>query len=450
MHKVKDGSSVNTISNISTPRRSMNMGSFCSVMSNKSGSEFNRAIDISINSGSNLRRSSRVPKLINLESRDYESIAKPTVLKCNSSETDASVQSSIVLSIKNSCKLSQAAAKKSAKKPKVKFAVQKPNKPVLFKATHQKSKAKVKEEKKNMSNPNQIDKNETAADDSNHSVKLIGKKRTKNSNSTISNAVKERNSRRGSYPSTENAESCQGTNNEEKPKKKKVPVLPENEAIINSYVKYQNYFNETTLKNYSLKSGKGDNEEKPKSEEESKSNYDDASVKLSEIYRNDNDLKNDKVEKNSVKLSSVNNNSNNSISNNASSLEICSNKTIQSQTKLDITALKDLRCIKAKELNLSVSDALTGNRTISTMASLDMDIINSITHYRSYSNNSMVKSRSQSKNKKDNNDKKPTIFNIVKTNTKKPEKTKNRLIRKDSNTKSKKFFNINILINRQI
>jgi hypothetical protein len=106
-----------------------------------------------------------------------------------------------------------------------------------------------------------------------------------------------------------------------------------------------------------------------------------------------------------------------------------------------------LRCLKAKELNLSVSEALTGNRTISTMASLDMDIINSLTQYRTYSINNAVKSRSVSKNKNGNQilqketEKKPTIFNIVKTtNCKKPlekDKTKSKLNRRDSNIKSK-------------
>lgn len=433
MHKVKDGSSVNTISNISTPRRSMNMGSICSVMSNKSGSEFNKAIDISLNSGSALRRSSRVPKLINLESRDYESIAKPSVLKCNNSETDASIQSSIVLSIKNSCKLSQAASKKSAKISKNKSNIQKSKKPVLSKLSCTNSQAKIKRTRNNKTKVKHNSNNQTAVDSIDNSDKFTGKKRNKNSNSTISNAVSDKKSKVDSHPSNENTESCQGTHIEEKPKKKKVPVLPENEAIINSYVKYQAYFNETTLKTFPFKinTDKENPEDKQKSEGSVKGNFDECSLKL--VENKDNKDSKDSLYNNKFTSPVISyKESNNKTDSNVSNLEICSNKTIQSETKLDFNLLKDLRCIKAMEKNLSVSEALTGNRTISTMASLDMDIINSITQNRSYSNNTKAKSRSQSKSKK------PTIFNIVKTNSKKTtDKNKSRLHRKDFHMKSK-------------
>ena len=505
MHKVKDGSSVNTISNISTPKRSLNMGSFGSVISNKSGSEFNKAIDISISSGAALRRSSRVPKLINLDSRDYESIAKPSVLKCNSSETDASVQSSIVLSIKNSSKQSQAASKKNHHNNQVKdnFCLRNALEPVLLTNSNNKNGKKGKKQKTQLESHNQYDKENSTknlrknsseiVENSISSVIFTGKKRNKNSDSTnsnASNAVKERK-RQVESILTEQTESCQGLSYEERPKKKKVPVLPENEAIINSYVKYQEYFNETTQRTCKFLLEK----EKDKSQEISTNNKQDyhkqGNLELNELQENKFTENNSINESNPnynmsndidyIKASHTNNKSNLNVNinkfssnltdtkskvkktskktskcetNSNSNLDICSNKTVQSQsqsdTKLENSLLHDLRCLKAKDLNLSVSEALTGNRTISTMASLDMDIINSLTQYRTYSINNAVKSRSVSKNKNGNQilnketEKKPTIFNIVKTtNCKKPlekDKTKSKLNRRDSNTKSKFLF----------
>lgn len=413
MHNLKDCSSVNVPSNNSSTRKSLKEANLSNI-SIKSEGDSNKAIETSVISSTNLRRSSRVPKFINLESKDYESIAKASNMKCNNSETDISIQSSIVASIKKNNKLCHKIAKKSSKtNKKVKLDVEKPNKPFIFKTTSSKGKSlKSKPELALLEASNHLQLNSE--------VQMTGKKRLFNGSSSTN---------RDMEPSFESLGSGMDSNSEDKPKKKKVPVLPENEAVINSYVKYQTYFTETTLKsgliNYAKTADSLESSDKASScGKEQTSKHD--------------------------KLHCENSNSSNKVFspippnkiNSGSSDNACESNKVT--TLLDFSSLKDTKYIKAVELNLSVSEAMTGNRTISTMASLDMDIINSITHFRSHSNSSNKMNRSLSKGKKDA---RPTIFSIVKTNNKKVDSTErtksNKAYGKDN--KSKIHTSINII-----